>query len=70
MKKILGILALSLLCCSPSLSNEKYKNIVDPIFCKNDPGSIDKNTRSTVGNVLYDKCNYNKLSHSQVINLE
>ena len=70
MKKILGILALSLLFCSPSLSNEKYKNIVDPIFCKNDPGNIDKNTRSTVGNVLYDKCNYNKLSHSQVINLE
>ena len=70
MKKLLGIVILSLLCCSPSISNEKYKNIVEPIFCKNDPGSIDKNTRSIVGNGLYYNCYYNKISHSQAINLK
>jgi hypothetical protein len=70
MKKILGILVLSLLCCSPSLSNEKYKNIVEPIFCANDLGAINENTVSIIGNGLYYNCYYNKISHSQAIDLE
>ena len=70
MKKILGILVLSLFWFSPSLSNEKYKNIVEPIFCANDLGAIDENTVTIIGNGLYYNCNYNKLSHSQVINVQ
>jgi hypothetical protein len=70
MKKILGIVVLGLLCCSPSLSNEKYKNIVEPIFCANDLGAINENTVSIIGNGLYYNCYYNKISHSQAIDLE